>query len=175
MIDCSNQGVVDSLYRRLGRPAMSKVSRVVGRLDVAQEIVQECFLKLWRRKIKFESEKSAYLWIYKTCHNQAVDYLRCATTRREGSEELIEGVADGNWAGVVDGAVNRDLVVKALKTIPKQDARILVFLVVDGMTQTEVAAVMGISRKTVSRALTRIEGRFRSQEAPPCLRKIPVH
>lgn len=155
-LDCSDADTVQKLYQTTGRAAVSKTEHLVGRFDVAQEIVQEVFLRLWQQKLRFANEKQAYYWVYKSCHNAGIDHLRSAAHRFEAKLSFeffdsLEGAAD-----VEDVNLKRQLVQVLLGRLDEQDAQILAFTVIDGMTQEEIAEVLGLSRKTINRACQRL-------------------
>lgn len=160
-VDCSDQDAVQRLYKATGRAALSKAEHVVGRFDVAQEIVQEVFLKLWRDKLRFPTEKQAYYWVYKACHNAGIDHLRSAAARLEMGAPGGPGQLDlDELAGAVDLAdqsLKRQLVTRALAHLDEREAQILGFWILDGMTHDEIADLLGISRKTVGRVIVRLE------------------
>lgn len=155
-MDCSDAETVQRLYKTAGRAAVSKTEYLVGRLDVAQEIVQEVFLRLWQQKLRFANEKQAYFWVYKSCHNAGIDHLRSASHRFEHRQahEFFESLQDA--ADVADVTLKRQLVCRLLSGLGERDAQILAFTVIDGMTQEEIAEVLGLSRKTVNRACLRL-------------------
>lgn len=156
-MDVRSQADVERLYNRVGRAAIAKTMRLVGRLDLAEEIVQESFLKLWKSQPKFEDEKAAYGWIYRTCHNAGIDLLRSATHNREyrPDPEVLDQFAI--HADMVEEIASRDAWVKAVQILDKKEAQILSYRVIDGLTQDEIAGLMGVSRKTVVRTCQRLE------------------
>src|SRR5690606_31004004 len=83
MIDCGDKNVINSLYRKMGRAIMAKAFSIVNRQDVAAEIVQDTFTKLWEKAPQMPEEKAIYVWLYKTCQRQAIDHVRSASVRRE--------------------------------------------------------------------------------------------
>src|SRR4051794_9470134 len=138
-IDCADPDTVQRLYRTTGRAALSKTEHLVGRWDVAQEIVQEVFLRLWQQKLRFGTEKQAYVWVYKACHNAGIDHLRSAATRHEQA-------ADGSWLesleaarDLADVSLKRQWVIRLLGGLDEREAAVLGYSVIDGMTQDEIA------------------------------------
>ena len=148
---------IENLYRKVGRAAISKTMRIVGRKDIAEEILQEVFLRLWQKSLKFDSEKAAYFWIYKSCHNAAIDYLRSAVARREqgGQDLVIEMQPSEN--DQTDQFVNRELILRAISRLNEREAAVLLYREIDGLTQDEIAEIMDVSRKTIGRTITALE------------------
>lgn len=159
-IDCSQRETIDRLYLKMGRAAIAKTLHVVGRVDVAAEIVQEVFIRLWRGGGKFPNEKAVYAWLFTSCHRAGIDHLRSAGRRHE--RELDDGgeayVKDEISVG--DLVLTRDLIRQGLAELSDSDAAIVLHVAFDQMKQTEVADLLGISRKTVERAMTKAMGVF---------------
>lgn len=141
---------VKHLYEKTGRAAISKTARLVGRRDVAEEIVQETFCKLWNSQLEFSDEKAAYMWVYKSCHNAGIDYLRLSGTKREYG---VESDLLSQLSGVVDQDVvsDRQELDALIGTLDPRESRILAYRVLDGLTQDEIANLEECSRKTVVR------------------------
>src|SRR5690606_22766284 len=84
-VDCSLEATVQALYRKMGPVLMGKAYSMVQRQDVAAEMVQEAFLKLWRFGGVLPNEKAVYVWLYRTCQRQCIDLARSAPRRLEVS------------------------------------------------------------------------------------------
>lgn len=160
-MDCRKPENIQRLYESTGRAALLKTGRLVGRRDVAEEIVQGAFLKLWEAQLGFESERAAYAWIYRACHNAAIDHLRLHATRHEqpACEEM-----DKVWAADFSAGVEaREWLAKAIAQLSEREAQILSYRVCDGMTQEEIAEVMQLSRKTIVRACAEIDAKLKDR------------
>ena len=62
-LNCRSEAVVKSLYEQLGPAALSKTIKLLGRRDVAEEVLQEVFLKLWKSALTCPNLRAAYVWI----------------------------------------------------------------------------------------------------------------
>lgn len=158
-IDCSDKATIERLYAKMVRAAIAKAASIVHRQDIAAEIAHDSFIKLWQSGGSFPNEKAVYGWLYKTCHRAAIDHLRSAAYRREDftSEDLDQLPSLGSAR---DGVMARDLIAKCVALLTTQEAEAFAYLTLDGMTQIEVADVMGLSRRTVQRLVERIDARF---------------
>ncbi len=151
MFDCTVEHNVTLLYRKTGKLALSKTYYIVKKKTVAEEIVQTVFTKLWSAQMNFDTELSAYKWVYTSCHNLSVDYLRSGSYRAQQydaiePDDLMSEDNSSRFASV-------DLVKKILKELSPRDGQILVYKEADGLTLEEIADIMGVSRKTVVRSL----------------------
>src|ERR1700723_108510 len=70
------------LYDRYGRVAYSLVLRVVRDQAIAEDLVQETFLRVWNRVHSIDSERGAIgPWLLAVARNRAIDYLRSQAGR----------------------------------------------------------------------------------------------
>src|SRR5438093_8251020 len=83
----------EMLYDRHGGAAFSLAYRMVGTRAVAEDIVQEAFLSIWRSKVRYERERaSVRTWVLGIVHHRTIDALRrnLVHERRRASAEGIE-------------------------------------------------------------------------------------
>ena len=79
------------LYDRYGRMAYVLVLRVVKNGAVAEDLVQETFLRVWNRVQGFDQERgSLSAWVMTVARNRAIDYLRSLDGRMQQSAYELE-------------------------------------------------------------------------------------
>jgi len=64
---------IEELFAALESPLLSYAFRLVGELSVAEDVVQETFMKL---HAQFEKVREPRRWLYRTVHNQALNHRR---------------------------------------------------------------------------------------------------
>src|SRR5215472_16357761 len=78
---------MDSLYQRYSRILYSLAYRMVADHQVAEDILQDTFLAIWRRATTFSPQAgSARSWLISILHHRTIDYLR-RTRRRSIIQE----------------------------------------------------------------------------------------
>src|SRR5215207_11280809 len=81
------------LYERHAQVAFSLAYRIAGTRGVAEDVVQEAFLALWRSGARYDRGRgSVRTWVLGIVHHRAIDYLRRATVhdKRRASDEGME-------------------------------------------------------------------------------------
>jgi RNA polymerase sigma-70 factor (ECF subfamily) len=142
------------IYKRYHRQAHAVAHRLCGRHCLAEEVVQEAFLAVWRCAGAYTSERgSARGWILTIVHNRAID-----ESRRRGRTERGETVLDG-LEDLLAGPVLTDVEAErrerghavhgALRRLPAAQREALVLCHFRGLTNTETAEVLGRSIGTV--------------------------
>ena len=136
------------LYDRYGRMAYSLVLRVVRDRAIAEDLVQEAFLRVWNRVHSIDSERGAIgPWLLAIARNRAIDYLRSAAGRdRNSAVELDETDHAPVYREMEAGLLASDQVrrVKAAMEKLAPNQRIVVELAYfEGLSQSEMSAKMG--------------------------------
>src|SRR5215472_17779191 len=79
------------LYDRYGRVTYALILRVVRDVGIAEDLVQETFLRVWNRVHGFDAQKGSIgPWLLAVARNRAIDYLRSAGGRERNAVEFEE-------------------------------------------------------------------------------------
>jgi RNA polymerase sigma-70 factor (ECF subfamily) len=148
-----------AVYRALEKPLYNVVYRVIWDTAESQDVVQETFLRCWRRKDDIHAEGFKAL-LYRTALNLA------SNRRRRTRVWRFVGVAA--LAEVADESVGADALSNsmraALDDLPAALRDVLLLTELAGMTYPEIAAALGIAEGTVgsrrSRALALLRERL---------------
>jgi RNA polymerase sigma-70 factor, ECF subfamily len=144
-----------SLFRRYGAAAKALAGRVVRQSFLAEEIVQEAFLSLWRNPASYREDRGSVRgWLMSTVHHRAVDYVRREEAQRRRAHEMEPGEVIGDDVGeaVVQDAdlvEQRARVRAALGEIPSEQRKVLEMMYFDGKTQSMIATELRLPLGTV--------------------------
>ncbi|NOX35939.1 MAG: sigma-70 family RNA polymerase sigma factor [Calditrichaeota bacterium] len=78
----------ETLYRDYGRSVLNLVYRMTGDEEVARDLTQDIFYKIYTRLDEFEGRSRIYTWIYRIAVNHVLNYLK--RERRRKWVELLE-------------------------------------------------------------------------------------
>jgi RNA polymerase sigma-70 factor, ECF subfamily len=128
--------------------------RFVLRRDVADDLLQDVFLKIWKNIDCFDPQKGTlFTWMLNITRNQAIDYLRSSCHRRQMlhvNNDLFSLHKD--YFGSVD-ANNRLLEIKDIKGKVRQldpkYAEVIDLIFFYGCTQEQTARIMKLPLGTV--------------------------
>jgi RNA polymerase sigma factor (sigma-70 family) len=147
-------GALESLYERYGRAAYSLARRILAEETLAQEVVQEVFLSLWRTAGRFDAGRGTVAtYLLAMTHHRAVDVVRREENLRRyrAAEEALEQEPDpgARVEDEVELAERRAEVRAALAELPPAQREALLLAYFGGYTQREVAALVGVPLGTV--------------------------
>jgi len=141
------------LYDRYGGMAYRLIRRMVRDEAIAQDLVQETFLRAWNRAAAFDSERGAAgPWLLTIARNRAIDYLRAQGRHNRGALEWNEAEHPALFADFPDEALNLDLarqVKRALDQLGAQQREAIELAYFEGLSQSEIARRMGQPLGTV--------------------------
>jgi RNA polymerase sigma factor (sigma-70 family) len=151
-----DRAAFDDLYRRYGPPAYGLAYRLTGQQILAQDVVHDAFMALWRAPEAYDPARGAFRTFFLSLvHHRAVDTIRREERLRKRQERAsnLEPVHDEDVADdVVDAAFlgDRRLEVRAaLQTLPPEQRQVLELAYFAGMTQVQIAEKVGIPIGTV--------------------------
>src|SRR6185312_1928610 len=141
------------IYDRYGRLTYSLILRVVRNAAIAEDLVQETFLRVWNRAQGFDAEKGALgPWLLSIARNRAIDYLRSASGRERNAvewEELDHPSLYTFMERDILAADNARVLRTALHKLTPQQREVIELAYFEGLTQTEMAERMGQPLGTV--------------------------
>ncbi|MGZ8629479.1 MAG: RNA polymerase sigma factor [Actinomycetota bacterium] len=144
------------LFHRYAPSAKALAQRVVRQSHLAEEIVQEAFMAVWKDPAAYDGERgSVKSWLMGMVHHRAVDLVRREEAHRRRAEaaipEALEEQAD-HAEEVVDQIglpEERRVVRAALADLPAEQRAVLEMMYFDGLSQTRIAEQTGIPLGTV--------------------------
>ena len=147
-------GALEALYERYGRPAYSLARRILTDDTLAQDVVQEVFLSLWRDARRFDAGRGTVAtYLLSMTHHRAVDVVRREENLRRWrtSDEGLELEPDpkARVEDEVEASERRTEVRAALAELPAAQREALLLAFFGGYTQREVAALVGVPLGTV--------------------------
>jgi RNA polymerase sigma-70 factor (ECF subfamily) len=158
---------LDTLYEQYARQAMGLALRIVGERETAEEVVQEAFLSVWRNARRFEPGRgSVRTWLLGIVHHRAIDRLRGRPRTAPLPEELgPDPNAPDPWA-LAAQRLDRAAIRQALEQLPAEQRQAIELAYFTGLTQTQIAAAIGVPLGTVKGRLRLGLARLRSLLEP---------
>jgi len=141
------------LYDRYGRLVYSLILRVVRDTGIAEDLVQETFIRIWNRVQAFDAQKGSIgPWLLAVARNRAIDYLRSAGGRERNAVEFEEIDHPSLYTDMEPGilASEKARVVKAaVQKLSANQRQVIELAYFEGLSQTEMAERMGQPLGTV--------------------------
>lgn len=148
-----NRRMQEELYRRFSPRMYAVCLRYAGNTEEAEDILQEGFLKVFKKMDSFRSEGSFEGWMRRIFVNTAIEHFRrkrylLPVTERE------ENTIEGKYLSVLDDLAARDIMALVQELSPGYRT-VFNMYVVEGFTHKEIADILGISEGTSKSQLSR--------------------
>jgi RNA polymerase sigma-70 factor (ECF subfamily) len=153
------------LYTRYADVVYGLAFRIVRQAEVAEEVTQETFLRVWRSVHTFQGEPSGFRsWLFRIARNLALDQLRrqaarprTVTITPEPTDDRapLDTLADETCdvAAQATARCLRDQMRRALLTLPPEQRHVLELAYFGGLTHREIAAQTGQPLGTIKTRL----------------------
>lgn len=168
-----DEGALALLYDHYSRPAYSLARRICVDELLAEDVVQEVFLAVWRDPSKYVADRGAFSsWLLTLVHHKAVDAVRREGVHRRRQvamdDETTDRLAPVTPGADVDaiGAVVAGDVRSALRDLPTEQRTAMMLAYYGGYTQREVAALVGVPLGTVKSRMFAAGARLRAALGP---------
>ena len=158
----------EEIVKRYQRRVYATAMRIVRRHDVADDVVQEAFLRAHQALARFDLTRPFGPWICRIAANLAVNHVRSPIAREQGLPETYAEApapSPGALAGVLDGEASREL-AHALESLSAEQRAVFSLRVFEELSYKEIADALEISIGTVMSRLSRARERLRVALTP---------
>jgi RNA polymerase sigma-70 factor (family 1) len=140
------------LYDKYSKQLYRNIFRLVKDEDIAQELLQDLFLKIWESREHINPEKSFKSFLYKVAENLVYAHFRKIAKDNRIIARLVMSSAefDTNVEDAIINKENQDLLKKAIEHLSPQRKHIYTLCKLDGKSYEEVSSELGISVSTIS-------------------------
>lgn len=154
----------EALYNRFSPRMYAVCLRYAGNAEEAQDILQEGFIKVFKKIDSFRSEGSFEGWVRRIFVNTAIEHFRRKRYLMPVTEKE-ENTIEGKYTSVLDELAEKDILALIRELSPGYRT-VFNMYVVEGYTHKEIADMLGISEGTsksqLSRAKVILQGMVRT-------------
>lgn len=157
----------DAIFRTWYAPLVRAADAVVRERAVAEELVQDVMLELWRRRHELARDGSAQAYLFRSTRNRALNHLRHQQVARRGAVHAAAPVAreapapSQLAAGEIDAAIRT-----ALDRLTPRCREVFLLSRTHGLKYAEIAHTLGVSVKAVEAQMGKALRTMREQLAP---------
>lgn len=156
----------DEIYTTYGKRILNLAFRLVGDEEVARDLTQDVFLKVYQSLSEFNHRSHIYTWIYRIAINHFINYLKREKRRRwlsimdnkvidlvtsDGASQLYSNPPQPDH--IIEKSERDNIVLALVNSLPMKYRVPLVLQRYDSMSTKEIAATLNL---TVSAVETRI-------------------
>ncbi len=147
---CLNESTLEKGFKILVAAYSKKIYLHVRRMvvdhDDANDVVQNCFIKVWKALPHFREDSQLYTWIYRIASNESITFLNNKNKKNghsfSGIEKYIENIKEDVWMDSED--VMNQLQI-AIDSLPAKQKQVFIMRYYDEMKYDEMEQVLGTS------------------------------
>jgi RNA polymerase sigma-70 factor (ECF subfamily) len=171
-IRARDETALAALYDRYAGLVFTLALRVVGERELAQEVMQDTFLRCWNGIETYQAARgNVASWLLGIARNRAIDLLRSrqhqARLRESTPLPDPERTDLPSEADPSELVATRQTVVAALSTLPTAQRRVIELAYFGGLSQSEIARLLGEPLGTVKSRTRAAMDHLRAQLRPP--------
>lgn len=137
MVRNGDKAAFTQIYNDLKTPVYTIILRIVQSVDVAEDVTQDVFVKLFTSPPD-SSVRNPRAWIFRMARNLAIDVLRI----RKHTDIDDESIADSDR---YESIISRIDIEKAMAKLPEQEREIVSLHLTAELTFGEIAGIVGLS------------------------------
>lgn len=149
----------EDVFRLYYTPLCMYAASITGRMDAAEEIVQELFYVFWKEKERLQLFHSIKSYLYGAARNQSLQYCEHQEVRNRHREVVLSGTnAESQFSDPqeqIEYKELEDLIDRTLQKLPERRLRIFRMHRFEGKKYAEIASTLSLSVKTVEAEMTK--------------------
>jgi RNA polymerase sigma-70 factor (ECF subfamily) len=147
----------DFFYEHYSLPVYRKLLKMIKVEFVAEEILQDVFIKVWEKRHLIDPEKGLKCYIYKIAQNMVYDFYRNLAREDQLQAEIKYAFRDMTSDAATDVLLKetRQLLEMAIEQLPEQQKIVFRLCKQEGKTYDEVSQLLGISKSTINGHIVR--------------------
>lgn len=161
----------DDLFDRHAGPLLRYLTGMTGSRPVAEDLLQETMLSIYRHIDHYEERGAFRGWIYRIATNQALSHLRRRRTVESAGVVDPDSLPTGAPSDALDrlqGAEEAEAARRAVATLPAEQRAVLMLRINGELSIEEIARALEIPTGTVKSRLHYAIARLREVAARPC-------
>jgi RNA polymerase sigma-70 factor (ECF subfamily) len=149
----ADEGAMAELYRRHGPAVFGLAQRVIGEATMAEEVLQDVFVRLWRQPDRFDPARGELrAFLLREARSRAIDRVRANEARMRREDRSGRTDADGPTDDIereVWELIRSEKVREAMAALLPAEQQAIAMAYFDGHTYREVARLLGEPEGTI--------------------------
>jgi RNA polymerase sigma-70 factor (ECF subfamily) len=153
-----DRAALQQIYRREAGAMIGIAARIVKRRELAEEVVQESFVAIWRNAARFDpSIGSGRAWLFQIVRNRALNMLRDTSRELPTEDNALHAAVDAgaDYESAYDRLGNSSALKRCLEQLEPRRRQGILLAFVEGMSHGEIAAQLKVPLGTTKSWLRR--------------------
>lgn len=149
-LQSGDQSALSTLYDDYGDTLYGIVLRIVGQDELAQDVLQESYVKIWKNAGKYDaSQGTLFTWMLNICRNTAIDKTRSAHYQRRNKIHAVNDSLNNNYQFAYEQKTDYIGLDEEVNNLEEKYRTVIDLIYFKGFTQREVEEQLNIPLGTV--------------------------
>lgn len=178
MLSCQkgSETALEALYQRHYRPIFLYISRMIGSREMAEDLTQETFIRIYVNKASWKPQAKFTAWMYRIARNLCIDEKRRYWNRNVHAESsmasnddnkdipFLDRIEDesGDARTVLEMKINEDVIKQAINQLSEEQREVIVLNKYQGLSYGEIAEILGSSAESIKQRAYRAHLKLRT-------------
>lgn len=140
----------DKLYRKYSKKIYSFIRRIAGDEHLAEDFLQEVFMKVYKNLNKFKFKSSFYTWLYRIAFNTTITLLNKKKKRKETNLENHQNIKENHNTPdkILSESIIKDRISDAVGRLPEMQRYVFTLRFNEHMHYKDISKVLNISESS---------------------------
>ncbi len=150
LLDKGDRRAIDLAYKNYGNAIYGIIIRIVKSKEVAEEVLQDVFVKIWKNAGRYNKSKGRlFTWFANIARNASIDSIRTARTKREAKTASIENHVNDTIYGTTEISIEDMGLKKIIDSLDEKHRLLIDMAYFQAYTHSELAKELNIPIGTV--------------------------
>lgn len=152
-----NDNAFKYFYDKYSLPLYRRLLKMVHAEDLAEELLQDLFVKIWEKRGLIDIDQSFKAYLYKIAERIVSDHFRKMTreARLKGEFSMLSSIPSSKTEEDLFEKETRANIQAAIDKLPLQQRQVFTLCKIEGKSYEEVSKILGISTATINTHITR--------------------
>lgn len=149
-------GIIYSYFKDV---VTANILKIIHQPEIAEDILQDTFIKLWENHHKFTDKQSVAAWLFKVSYHTSIDHIRALLRARQKAEAALLLIEDSEKLHQQEESFQEfyykeALLQEAINMLPPRKREVFELCKLQGKSYSEVSEAMNIAKSTVKDYIT---------------------
>lgn len=149
-------GAFEQLFKRYYAPLVVYASKYVSGTDVAREIVQDFFVRLYEKRHSLSIDVSVKSYLYRSVYNSCINYINQRNIQDKHLKSIdIERNEEENLENEIFSVELQNKIAEVIEELPAKCRMVFKMNRIEGMKNEEIAIKLNLSKRTVETQISK--------------------
>jgi RNA polymerase sigma-70 factor (ECF subfamily) len=146
----------EALFKSYYAPLVVYACRFVTETDIAREIVQDFFVRLYEKRLTLTIDTSIKSYLYRSVYNSCINYINQRAIQDKHLKNIdMEKVDEDNLENEINRIEMQQKIYEVIETLPAKCRRIFKMNRLEGLKNEEIAVKLNLSKRTVETQISK--------------------